>query len=370
MVDLAAAVHAVARDPRRRPEVALAVRVVHATPGRIPLGAPIVLKTVLRRDEVERAREEVAEDECNYEEVQHLEVVLRHDERVLEAREHPVHPQKLEDLERPHESHRLEELKVPHEVHVAIEAPPLVVRLRRRRQRHDVQQQRHDRREVHEEPRPQVLRGDVPPVGQEAPVHLPPLDVLDLDGGVKVQEDVHHEEEVHDHREDHDPVRLARPRPHGHLEALDHGHLHGRHEQQKERRHVPGRPERRERVQHVLRELAVRLRLLVLGARALHEVRGQRRDAVRVDRRALGLLLLPGRLPPGLLHGRPALVRCLGLPARARVGGSHWQQQCQGPTRSGFRRTSVILNSASRSALSRFSTFVFFDILVLMQLSS
>ena len=61
MVDLAAAVHAVARDPRRRPEVALAVRVVHATPGRIPLGAPIVLKTVLRRDEVERAREEVAE---------------------------------------------------------------------------------------------------------------------------------------------------------------------------------------------------------------------------------------------------------------------------------------------------------------------
>ena len=121
------------RDPRRRPEVALAVRVVHATPGRIPLGAPIVLKTVLRRDEVERAREEVAEDECNYEEVQHLEVVLRHDERVLEAREHPVHPQKLEDLERPHESHRLEELKVPHEVHVAIEAPPLVVRLPRRR---------------------------------------------------------------------------------------------------------------------------------------------------------------------------------------------------------------------------------------------
>ena len=65
--------------------------------------------------------------------------------------------------------------------------------------------------------------------------------------------------------------------------------------------------------------------------------------------------------------GRPALVRCLGLPARARVGGSHWQQQCRGPTRSGFRRTSVILNSASRSALSRFPLF-FFDISVLMEL--
>ena len=91
------------------------------------------------------------------------------------------------------------------------------------------------------------------------------------------------------------------------------------------------------------------------GGRALHEARGQRRDAVRVDRRALGLLLLPGRLPPG--PSMVALPRAVPA-ARARVGGSHWQQ-CQGPTRSGFRRTSVIL-IAPRAPLSPAFLSLFF----------
>ena len=60
--------------------------------------------------------------------------------------------------------------------------------------------------------------------------------------------------------------------------------------------------------------------------------------------------------PPGLLHSRPALCGASGCPRGAR----RWIPLAAAMGRRGrIRRTSVILNSASRSALSRFSNFVF-----------